>query len=65
MIINMATLLRWVIFVGLAFIGLSLAWLGLALVPQSGGGPWVMAIVGTAVLVFSLTPADQPERRVG
>jgi hypothetical protein len=53
--INIATLLRWVIFVGLAFIGLLLAWLGLAHVPQSGGGAWVMAIVGTAVSVFSLT----------
>jgi uncharacterized membrane protein len=51
----MLNLLRWIVGIGVAFIGLLLVWLGLALAPQSGGGAWVMAIVGTAVFVFALT----------
>lgn len=52
---DMVNLLRWIVGIGVAFIGLLLVWLGLALVPQSGGGAWVMAIVGTAVFLFALT----------
>lgn len=50
----MLNLLRWIVFIGVAFLGPLLVWLGLALVPQSGGSAWVMAIVGTAVFVVAM-----------
>ena len=35
------------------FIGFMLTWLGLALVPTSGGGAWVMAGIGAGIMWLS------------
>jgi uncharacterized membrane protein len=55
-------LLRWIVFVGVAFVGLLLAWLGVALAPQSGGGAWVMALAGTVIFVLGVTRLMHGER---